>query len=467
MKIYNEVTIDMNPESDTYGKHLSEDSCNYTGDIALCGGGGNDGPPDPHPYYWAENLPGGRPPQVLPGTGALPEGWAGQPIRGIDPFFQTGTKAHFQAETDPSSYQRNEAGELTEEGKKQKSLDEAGARSKMHSEYGDKFMQGWYTPYFESMVAAPMRGMIGMTGAQGAQPLSTPEVHTTVGEYGTPEFIPLSQTNIDPSVLSKFSETMNLSDYPRTQEAGYAEPIIARGFAPDVAEAGQIYSMAEEAYDTAMDRLAEEKDIAADVRSETLKDIRTERLISTREDIPAYEKARAPLATSQMAYSGPAQREVGGYEAKELGQKLSFKEKELAAEEGYAGTISDIEMDEEDVESQLDIDKFEFSTELGDIFAGTAEKAGELLQAGGDILQGHFDYGPSLSTKHETGIMSKPTAWGTMPGISPGGGIWQEQNPYELSLLGGITAESRTAAEKLQAAAQEAITGLTYEPTDV
>ena len=29
---------------------------------------------------------------------------------------------------------------------------------------------------------------------------------------------------------------MNLSDYPRTQEAGYAEPIIARGFAPDVAD---------------------------------------------------------------------------------------------------------------------------------------------------------------------------------------------------------------------------------------
>ena len=46
MKIYNEVTIDMNPESDTYGKHLSEDSCNYTGDIALCGGGGNGGRQD-------------------------------------------------------------------------------------------------------------------------------------------------------------------------------------------------------------------------------------------------------------------------------------------------------------------------------------------------------------------------------------------------------------------------------------
>ena len=36
MKIYNEIVIDMNPESSSYGKTLHEDSCNYTGDIMLC-----------------------------------------------------------------------------------------------------------------------------------------------------------------------------------------------------------------------------------------------------------------------------------------------------------------------------------------------------------------------------------------------------------------------------------------------
>ena len=36
MKIYNEVTIDMNPESSTYEQHLSEDSIEYNGDLALC-----------------------------------------------------------------------------------------------------------------------------------------------------------------------------------------------------------------------------------------------------------------------------------------------------------------------------------------------------------------------------------------------------------------------------------------------
>ena len=39
MKIYDEVTIDMNPESSTYGKHLSEESHEYNGDVALCGVG--------------------------------------------------------------------------------------------------------------------------------------------------------------------------------------------------------------------------------------------------------------------------------------------------------------------------------------------------------------------------------------------------------------------------------------------
>ena len=48
MKIYNEIVIDMNPESSSYGKTLHEDSCNYTGDIILCrtaGGGGTVGAP--------------------------------------------------------------------------------------------------------------------------------------------------------------------------------------------------------------------------------------------------------------------------------------------------------------------------------------------------------------------------------------------------------------------------------------
>ena len=37
MKIYDEVTIDMNPESSTYGEHLSEESHDYSGPMALCG----------------------------------------------------------------------------------------------------------------------------------------------------------------------------------------------------------------------------------------------------------------------------------------------------------------------------------------------------------------------------------------------------------------------------------------------
>ena len=35
MKIYDEVTIDMNPESSTYGEHLSEESIEYTGDVGV------------------------------------------------------------------------------------------------------------------------------------------------------------------------------------------------------------------------------------------------------------------------------------------------------------------------------------------------------------------------------------------------------------------------------------------------
>ena len=41
MRIYTEVVIDMNPDSSTYGEHLSEESHEYNGDMALCFGGGS------------------------------------------------------------------------------------------------------------------------------------------------------------------------------------------------------------------------------------------------------------------------------------------------------------------------------------------------------------------------------------------------------------------------------------------
>ena len=46
MKIYNEITINMNPESDKYKEVLSEDSYEYSGPLVLAspwpGGGGDD-----------------------------------------------------------------------------------------------------------------------------------------------------------------------------------------------------------------------------------------------------------------------------------------------------------------------------------------------------------------------------------------------------------------------------------------
>ena len=36
MKIYDEITIDMNPESETYAQVLSEDSYNYEGEVHEC-----------------------------------------------------------------------------------------------------------------------------------------------------------------------------------------------------------------------------------------------------------------------------------------------------------------------------------------------------------------------------------------------------------------------------------------------
>ena len=51
MKIYEEVTIDMNPDSSTYGEHLSEESYEYGGDVVLCHGGPEQGGHSPGYQY--------------------------------------------------------------------------------------------------------------------------------------------------------------------------------------------------------------------------------------------------------------------------------------------------------------------------------------------------------------------------------------------------------------------------------
>lgn len=55
MKIYEEVVIDMNPESSTYGEHLSEESYDYEGDIALAGGKIGDLTHRPGGYRWQKS----------------------------------------------------------------------------------------------------------------------------------------------------------------------------------------------------------------------------------------------------------------------------------------------------------------------------------------------------------------------------------------------------------------------------
>jgi len=457
MNIYNEVTIDMNPESVTYGEHLSEDSCNYNGDLDLCLGGGGGGPPAPSPYYWAGAQPGKIAPTHLPSGYAMPPSTMGAPIPGVDPFFQSTPEVHEATYTSGGPYERDAEGELTDEGRKEKRKDEAIGSARAQREYEDRFKEGWYRPYFESMVAAPMRGFLGMPATAGSQPLQTSGIQGLISQVPK-EFVPLSQTNIDPAVLQKFEETVDFGTYPRTAEAGYSEPIIAKGFSSDVQEAGDIYSQAEEAYETALERIAGERDVATDVRSQTLEDIRAERLLSTRGDVPGHEKARVPAALTGMAYSGPAQRAATGYEAKEIGEKLSYKEKELGAESEYESTMFELGEQEEDVETAFKGEQSDFAGQLSNIFQGTAEQAIDLASEGQKILSSHHQYGPTLSTKHETNIMGRPTDFGYIEGA--GGGIWGEQSPYELGLLGGVSDEARRAAERLQTAAYEAITGI-------
>ena len=467
MKIYNEVTIDMNPESITYGKHLSEDSYEYNNAIDLCKGG-DDGPPDPEPGYFWQEQPGGRLPQHLPSSYELPLGVGGSPIPGIAPSYKKtwdsfaagvkgGNMDPWTGEPIPGAEEFNNPWDVPQEDVAPPGLAKGMASAMGRQRAKQQFFSHWYKPYYESMVSAPIRGMLGMDVTEGQRAIN-PGAQAIIDKVPS-DFVRLSEAGIEPGIMEEFG---SLEPGIRTAEAGYDEPIIADVFKSDVRQASDVYGMAKDAYDLALERIAGQEEEAEGIRKETLSDIRAQRLLSRRESVPDYERARAPMATSGIAYSQPAQTAMTGDASVQLEKNLGFKEQELAAESEYQEALGVAEESKEEAEMELDAKKLDFAGDLETVFQNTAQEALNLASQGSQIVGSHRAYGPSLIGKSETDIIGNPmNVWGTGEhGTRHGGSIFREQGPYELGLLQGVSGEAQTAAERLAEAARTAVLGL-------
>lgn len=393
----------------------------------------------PSPYYWAGGMDGGVSPRTLPGGGGgyMPEtGWAGRTIpvgagTGIHPYYSQRAK-------------------------------DAGGGAKETYKYGKsgvpRWREGWYEPYFNAMVRAPMRQALGMGtqdigGIQGAVPTATKGYGTMI-DPSKSKFMKLSEAGLPQNLISKLQqeqpELMQPGEY--TSIAGYDEPLIARGAEAELIQAGDLFANAETIYQQVLDAIGTKEEEAFETKEQMLGDIRTQRIRAQRGILPAQEQARAGQAATGMAYSAPAEKALTDVQQEGLEQKLDFKGAEYEAKETYDEAMEGFEAERGLEETKFKGEQERFESQLGDVFEETATEAEKVAGLPADILAGHTQYGMSTRKKATQGNIITGHDKGRYGKGIGGQELWQESEIGEGTLLEGVAGEVESFAQALELA---------------
>ena len=353
MKVYNEVTIDMNPESSTYREHTSEDSYQYKGNIDLCCGKspkwklpGKEGQPawqamgfKDKPFGQSQEF---EYPTQLPSVydQAMPVG--GEYIGGTNIEGATLGPFDVRAAHPAKSFFYDAMGGVAER------HDE-----RIMKEYGERFGPQWYEPLIKSAIEDPIRSTLQremttpearfggilpediLTGAKshmGGTSWASPDQYLVAGgQTGTPQDL--------------------------TDDLDWAETLYTQS-AEDIADQrGDID------YDRILlgqERIREEDKYEEDLQEAQKMRLKEQgrlgRQVSgvAEGQLDQFRKYTAPIGKSGFAYSGPAQQyaETGAKEQKRKFRDLAIEKRE--AENKYQKALKDREEDYDETVRDLD-----------------------------------------------------------------------------------------------------------------
>tara|TARA_R110002167_G_scaffold223019_3_gene428029 strand:- start:1400 stop:2695 length:1296 start_codon:yes stop_codon:yes gene_type:complete len=376
------------------------------------------------PYYWAKAQEGNMSPQNLPmgGGGYFPETGFGGAIEGIDPYYK---KSAYDVSAPIPTYKYGRGST-------------------------PRWREGWYEPYYNSMVRAQLREKIGMGTQAIAGDPEAPQSDAYGGliDSSKSKFMKLSEANLPQNLLSRAQQLGITQPGQATLAAGFDEPLIAKGSEFELTQAGDLFVGAERAYQDVLDAIELKETTAFEEKEGALEQIRTERLRSQRDVIPAQEQARAAQAATGMAYSAPAERISEDVEQATLESKLDFKGAELEAGESYEDLMEGYEQERRIEEGKFETEKERFETSLGGVMQKTATEAAKTADLGQQVMEGHRDYGASLVR----GKRGKIVGGSDYGGGIGGGELWKEATSPEADLLEGVAGEAESFAQQLEIA---------------
>ena len=383
MKIYDEVTIDMNPESSTYGEHLSEESHEYEGDVALCGGARgvdirtNKGKMRPGLGALGLEAYGHQYPKKLPGVAGFDQLY----IPGVLDS-PAGTSIEKQtAINEPEEYTGKRSGRFLGLGKRRT---EKYGQENIISGTGPGSFKQWYGPGDSptgSYLDVGVRQPLSQIRAGGWQPAS--------------------ELGLDPSILAAYGGT--------TPEAGgVADAIVPKGLTGDINAAQYDLEQARKFEDQEQKRLAGELDILEKDKEAAMtdEDINRRRILSG--ETSAYEERQAQIAGTGMARSGPAKAAVGkDIEAGEMSLG-DIARKKRTIQSNYQRAKDTKEGEILAAEDDLATAEHKYGTDVGGILSDSSSQVQTLLDAIQSVPVAHQGMGAHLTSRTD----------------QPGGGAW-------------------------------------------
>ena len=439
IKLYNAVTIYINPESDNFEQVLHEDSFEYKGEMALCWepfrkkarrkmfGRRKYKAPKLRskigewrtPGAQMLGLPGYQHPEYLPAT------WGGS----IPQYIHEGSQAP--------------GGQSI--GANYPSLGVASNRHHFYNlpEYSKDFRQEWYDPYVQKGLVNPLQA---------------------IRERGFVEATP-GKTGLSSEFLQSIP---GITSGPEWAGKRIMAPEAMRGlqFATEGIEtAGREKSEA-----------LEELDIKEEEADKAKTQAKVDQAILRQQTLAGeggrQEAARAEAAGTGFAYSAPAEYgvdEAGMGTEQALGE-VSKTDRDI--QEEYKETLSEIEGGREDVGQEYTQAVSDYGREVGDVLLGTQDEINALIQGAQGLMQSHQQYGSQLGQMATGARTGSPAKWAqynpnivgqTTRGAPTGGWFSEAQPPTYQETLDMLSQASTQAGKIAQKTGAEMLPGTGIE----
>lgn len=235
-------------------------------------------------------------------------------------------------------------------------------QDKSSSSISEEKFRSWYDPMFEAVVSDPAKALMG-EGPAGLQ--------------GMDKFIG-AQELLENAGLSGQLLSGALG------AAGGEDAKLLKEDATDFKESGIKLDQAESQFKQEEESIEEGLKGAEQTKDDSILENRVQRQKALSESIPDYEKARAGLAKSGIAYSGPAMASVqASDEAREMGMEDISRDSSQIMKD-FKDTRSLLEGKRSTAQEKLDTDRQLFATGLSGLLGNTETKANQIL---GNALQ--------------------------------------------------------------------------------